>query len=203
MGETLYRKGGCADMEKRMEDEKIIQLIWDREEQGLRELSDKYNNYCHSISYRIVHDEEDAMECVNDTWFRTWNAIPPKRPAVLPGFLAKIVRNLSLNRYRHVHTERTGGNSVDIALEELQECVSDGRTVEEQIELRELSTSIARFLNRQSERNRAIFLQRYFYMMQTKEIAEKLGIREGTVRSILSRMRKDLRGWLEKEAVYL
>ena len=186
MGETLYRKGGCADMEKRMEDEKIIQLIWDREEQGLRELSDKYNNYCYSISYRIVHDEEDAMECVNDTWFRTWNAIPPKRPAVLPGFLAKIV-----------------GNSVDIALEELQECVSDGRTVEEQIELRELSTSIARFLNRQSERNRAIFLQRYFYMMQTKEIAEKLGIREGTVRSILSRMRKDLRGWLEKEAVYL
>ena len=75
--------------------------------------------------------------------------------------------------------------------------------MEEQIELRELSTSIARFLNRQSERNRAIFLQRYFYMMQTKEIAEKLGIREGTVRSILSRMRKDLRGWLEKEAVYL
>ena len=203
MGETLYRKGGCADMEKRMEDEKIIQLIWDREEQGLRELSDKYNNYCYSISYRIVHDEEDAMECVNDTWFRTWNAIPPKRPAVLPGFLAKIVRNLSLNRYRHMHTERRGGKSVDIALEELQECVSDGRTVEEQIELRELSTSIARFLNRQSERNRAIFLQRYFYMMQTKEIAEKLGIREGTVRSILSRMRKDLRGWLEKEAVYL
>ncbi|MBS4816654.1 MAG: sigma-70 family RNA polymerase sigma factor [Clostridium sp.] len=190
-------------MEKRMEDEKIIQLIWDREEQGLRELSDKYNNYCYSISYRIVHDEEDAMECVNDTWFRTWNAIPPKRPAVLPGFLAKIVRNLSLNRYRHMHTERRGGNSVDIALEELQECVSDGRTVEEQIELQELSTSIARFLNRQSERNRAIFLQRYFYMMQTKEIAEKLGIREGTVRSILSRMRKDLRGWLEKEAVYL
>ena len=74
MGETLYRKGGCADMEKRMEDEKIIQLIWDREEQGLRELSDKYNSYCHSISYRIVHDEEDAMECVNDTWFRTWNS---------------------------------------------------------------------------------------------------------------------------------
>lgn len=89
MGETLYRKGGCADMEKRMEDEKIIQLIWDREEQGLRELSDKYNNYCYSISYRIVHDEEDAMECVNDTWFRTWNAIPPKRPAVLPGSIAR------------------------------------------------------------------------------------------------------------------
>ncbi len=186
-----------------MEDEKIIQLIWDREEQGLKELSDKYNNYCHSISYRIVRDEEDARECVNDTWLQTWNAIPPKWPAVLPGFLAKIARNLSLNRYRHMHAARRGGNSVDIALEELQDCVSDGRTVEEQIELKELSAGIAKFLNRQSERNRAIFLQRYFYMMPTKEIAEKLGMREGTVRSTLSRMRKELRGWLEKEAVYL
>ena len=186
-----------------MEDEKIIQMIWERKEQGLKGLSDKYNNYCHSISYRIVHDEEDARECVNDTWLQTWNAIPPKRPAVLPGFLAKIVRNLSLNRYRHMHTARRGGKSVDIALEELQECVTDGRTVEEQIELKELSASIAKFLNRQSERNRAIFLQRYFYMMPTKEIAEKLGMREGTVRSTLSRMRKDLKGWLEKEAVSL
>ena len=64
-----------------MEDEKIIQLIWDREEQGLRELSDKYNNYCHSISYRIVHDEEDAMECVNDTWFR--DGIPCPKPCIV------------------------------------------------------------------------------------------------------------------------
>ena len=151
----------------------------------------------------VVKVEEDARECVNDTWLQTWNAIPPKRPAVLPGFLAKIIRNLSLNRYRHMHTKRRGGNSVDIALEELQDCVTDGRTVEEQIELKELSASIAKFLNRQSERNRAIFLQRYFYMMPTKEIAEKLGMREGTVRSTLSRMRKDLKGWLEKEAVYL
>lgn len=190
-------------MEKGMEDERIVQMIWERKEQGLKELSDKYNNYCYSVSYRIVHDEEDARECVNDTWFQTWNAIPPKRPAVLPGFLAKIVRNLSLNRYRRMHTERRGGNSVDIALEELQECVSDGRTVEEQIEFKELSASITKFLNRQSERNRAIFLQRYFYMMSIKEIAERLGMREGTVRSTLSRMRKDLRGWLEKEAVYL
>lgn len=186
-----------------MEDEKIIQMIWDRKEQGIKGLSDKYNNYCHSISYRIVHDEEDAGECVNDTWLQTWNAIPPKRPAVLPGFLAKIIRNLSLNRYRYMHTARRGGNSVDIALEELQDCVTDGRTVEEQIELKELSASIAAFLDRQPERNRAIFLQRYFYMMPTKEIAEKLGMREGTVRSTLSRMRKDLKGWLEKEAVYL
>lgn len=92
---------------------------------------------------------------------------------------------------------------MDIALEELQDCVTDGRTVEEQIELKELSASIAAFLDRQPERNRAIFLQRYFYMMPTKEIAEKLGMREGTVRSTLSRMRKDLKGWLEKEAVYL
>lgn len=92
-----------------MEDQEIVQLIWDRQEHGLRELSTKYNGYCYSVSYRIVHDAEDARECVNDTWLKTWNAIPPERPRALRGFLAKIVRNLSLNRYRNMHADRRGG----------------------------------------------------------------------------------------------
>ena len=112
-----------------MEDEKIVQLIWDRNENGINELSEKYDRYCFCISERIVHDEEDAKECVNDTWLRTWNTIPPSRPSVLSTFLAKIVRNLSLNRYRDMHALKRGGSSVNIAIEELNECITDGKTV--------------------------------------------------------------------------
>lgn len=186
-----------------MEDQEIVQLIWDRQEHGLRELSTKYNGYCYSVSYRIVHDAEDARECVNDTWLKTWNAIPPERPRALRGFLAKIVRNLSLNRYRNMHADRRGVGIVNLALEELQECVSDGRRVEERIELQELTGAIEAFLRQQTQRNRSIFLQRYFYLMQIREIAERHDMREGTVKSVLGRMRKELRTWLRKEAVYL
>lgn len=186
-----------------MEDEEIVQLIWDREEQGLRALSDKYNNYCYTISKRIVHRVEDAQECVNDTWLRIWHTIPPHRPHVLCGFLAKIVRNLSLNRYRDLHTGKRGGANVELALEELQECISDGKRVEERMEQRALTEAITVFLRKQSERNRVIFLQRYFYMASIREIANGLGMKEGTVKSVLSRMRGELRAWLEREAIYL
>ena len=172
-----------------MEDEKIVQLIWDRNENGINELSEKYDRYCFCISERIVHDEEDAKECVNDTWLRTWNTIPPSRPSVLSTFLAKIVRNLSLNRYRDMHALKRGGNSVNIAIEE------------QDMEYKLLTESIEDFLWKQTKRNRTVFLKRYFYVMDIKEIAEELDIKEGTVKSILSRMRKELAVWLEKEAV--
>ena len=201
-----------------MEDEKIVQLIWDRNENGINELSEKYDRYCFCISERIVHDEEDAKECVNDTWLFTWNSIPPRRPSILSSFvskitippsrpsvlstfLAKIVRNLSLNRYRDMHALKRGGSSVNIAIEELNECITDGKTVEKDMEYKLLTESIEDFLWKQTKRNRTVFLKRYFYVMDIKEIAEELDIKEGTVKSILSRMRKKLAVWLEKEAV--
>lgn len=186
-----------------MEDEAIVQLLWDRKEDGLAELSRKYEKYCFSISFHILCDSEDAKECVNDTWFRAWNAIPPHRPSCLSGFLGKIVRNLSLNCYKKSHAGRRGGDNVNLALDELEECVSDGKRVEEHLEQEVLTDAIARFLREQPEQKRVIFLQRYFYLSQVKEIAQSLGIKEGTVKSVLSRMRKELRVWLAKEAIYL
>ena len=104
-----------------------------------------------------------------------------------------------------VQTLSDAGRAVLVrrALEELQECVSDGRRVEERIELQELTGAIEAFLRQQTQRNRSIFLQRYFYLMQIREIAERHDMREGTVKSVLGRMRKELRTWLRKEAVYL
>ncbi|MDO4166055.1 MAG: RNA polymerase sigma factor [Eubacteriales bacterium] len=186
-----------------MEDQEIIDKLWERKEEGLLALTKKYQNYCHTVSYGILRNAEDVEECVNDTWMRVWNAIPPHRPNHLAGFLAKIVRNLSLNYAQKQHAQKRGGYEVSYVLEELSECVSDGKRVEERIERQELVHAIEAFLRQQTQKKRIVFLRRYFYMDSVKEIAEKLELKEGTVKSILSRMRNDLQKWLEKEAIYL
>ncbi len=185
-----------------MDDEQIVQLIWNREEKGLLELSQKYSDYCYNISYRILHCAEDTLECVNDTWLRVWNAIPPNRPAHLPGWLAKIVRNLSLNRYRENHAKKRH-DMVAVALEELTECLPDQHKVDEHLEHQALVQSIHKFLEQQNRQNRIIFLQRYFYMMSIQEISSQHSIPEGTVKSALCRMRKSLKDWLKQEAIEL
>ena len=184
-----------------MDDSQIINLYFARDENAIVETQNKYQNMCYIVAHNILYNREDSEECVNDTWLRTWNTIPPSRPSVLSTFLAKIVRNLSLNRYRDMHALKRGGNSVNIAIEELNECITDGKTVEKDMEYKLLTESIEDFLWKQTKRNRTVFLKRYFYIMDIKEIAEELDIKEGTVKSILSRMRKELAVWLEKEAV--
>ena len=184
-----------------MDDSQIINLYFARDENAIIETKNKYQNMCYRIAQNILYNREDSEECVNDTWLRTWNTIPPSRPSVLSTFLAKIVRNLSLNRYRDMHALKRGGSSVNIAIEELNECITDGKTVEKDMEYKLLTESIEDFLWKQTKRNRTVFLKRYFYVMDIKEIAEELDIKEGTVKSILSRMRKKLAVWLEKEAV--
>lgn len=183
-----------------MQDEEIINLIWERCENGLSHLSDKYEKYCHTISYRILKDYQDASECVNDTWLRVWNAIPPKRPAILSAFLAKIVRNLSLNYYTKKHALKRGSGEFELAYEELEECIQSRNTMEEQFKYNWLVESIKEFLMQQSAQNRIVFIRRYFYLDDIKSISVKLGIREGTVKSILSRTRKSLGEWLKEES---
>ena len=91
-----------------MEDDKIIALYWARKEEAISETDRKYGSYCRSISFRILNDKEDSEECVNDTWLHTWNAIPPGKPEFLAGFLGKIVRNLSISKYRAGTRSRAG-----------------------------------------------------------------------------------------------
>ncbi|MCI9078574.1 MAG: sigma-70 family RNA polymerase sigma factor [Lachnospiraceae bacterium] len=186
-----------------MEDEEIIQLLWDRREQGLERLSEKYGKYCYSVSLRIVNNEEDAKECVNDTWFSAWNSIPPQKPYNLGGYLAKVVRNISINCYNKKNAIKRGGGNIDLALEELSGCVAGRSKAEERMELEFIANIIADFLNSQDKAKRWMFMQRYFFMADIKEISEKICIKEGTVKSTLCRMRKQLKKRLEKEAVYL
>lgn len=190
-------------MGNEMQDDEIVQLLWDRKEQGLAQLQTKYKRYCGAIARRIAANSEDAEECVNDTWLRIWNSIPPHHPENLAGYLAKIVRNLALNSYKKQHRKKRGGDVMTVALEELSDCLADGKDTLEEIERQELSDMIAEFLRKKSRQQQAIFIKRYFYLMEIRELAHELQMKENTIKSILFRMRKELKAYLEGEGIYI
>lgn len=184
-----------------MDDNIIIDLFWQRTENAITEVSKKYARYCHSIAYRILYSNEDADECVNDTWLRTWNAIPPARPNRLSTFLGKITRNLALNRYEKMNAEKRGGGVVKIAISELEDCIPSDTSVEDEVEEIYITELIDRFLDKQPNKSRDVFVQRYWYLYSIADISTNLGISENTVKSILFRMREKLKQQLKKEGV--
>ena len=130
-----------------MDDAQIVQLYWDRDEQAIPATSEKYGNYCTSIAMNILGNQEDAEECVNDTYLNAWNAMPPHRPSILPTFLGKITRNLSFNRYKHHTADKRGGGEMPAVLEELSDLVSGRDDVEQAFDQRELTKAIDTFLD--------------------------------------------------------
>lgn len=134
-----------------MDDSKIIQLYWDRSEQAIPATAEKYGNYCTAIAKNILADRQDVEECLNDTYLKAWNAMPPHRPSVLSVFLGKITRNLAFNQYRKNHTDKRGKGTVSLVLDELSECVSDGNGVEQTMDYKELVKTINAFLGTLSE----------------------------------------------------
>lgn len=181
-----------------MEDAKIIDLYFGRDETAIEETDRKYGTYCRGVAWNILQSAEDSEECVNDTWLRAWNAMPPQRPGVLRQFLAKITRNLSLDRFRASHAQKRGSGEVPLALEELKECVGAGDPATD-AERKLLEALIGQFLQRLSPRDRNVFLRRYFYMESHKDIAARYGMKEANVRLCLSRTRQKLRDYLRKE----
>lgn len=181
-----------------MDDSAIIELYWQRSEDAISETNTKYGSYCFKIANNILSNKEDSDECVNDTWLRVWNAIPPKKPEKFRIFLGKITRNLSFDKYKKANTIKRSGEMLFI-LDELSECISGGNTTEDEVNLKLLGESITKFLHTLSEREREIFLRRYFYAEAVNEIAEKTKLTANNVSTILSRTRARLREHLEKE----
>ena len=181
-----------------MEDSKIIDLYFERNEAAITETDQKYGAYCRSIAWNILQNREDSEECVSDTWLRAWNSMPPQRPGVLRQFLAKITRNLSLDRFRADHAQKRGSGEVPLALEELKECVGTGDPATE-AERTLLAQLIERFLQTLTQRDRGVFLRRYFYMESHKDIAARYGMKEANVRLCLSRTRQKLVLFLREE----
>lgn len=186
-----------------MEDSRIIDLYWRRSESAIAETSNKYGRYCYSISHNILHNDEDAKECVNDTYLRAWNAMPPDRPNRLSVFLGKITRNLSLNRYKGFHAEKRGFGETPLALSELNESIPAAFDLEQAAEASSLAEALNRFLAAQPRKTRIIFVQRYWYLMPIGELARLHGSSESQTKSLLFRIRGKLKTHLEKEGIAL
>lgn len=184
-----------------MEDSAIIELYFERNENAISETDHKYGDYCCAIARNILSSRQDSEECVNDTWLRTWNTIPPQRPRVLRQFLAKITRNLSIDRYRAETAQKRGGGQTELALEELQECICVNGDPAGLMEMEVLKTAIGAFLKQLPDRERSIFLRRYFYVEDFAEIGQRYGLKDTNVRLILSRTRKKLAHHLQKEGL--
>ena len=186
-----------------MEDARIVELYWERDEAAIAESSAKYGGYCYQIAFRILALREDAEECVNDTYLRTWNAIPPARPSAFRAWLGRIVRNLSLDRWKQSRTAKRGGDGMEVLLGELDDCVPEPHGTEKTMEDQEIASLISAFLRRQSPESRIIFLRRYWYGQSVADIAAGMNCGEGKVKSSLFRTRKALRTYLEQEEVFL
>ena len=186
-----------------MEDRKIVDLYWERDERAISVTREKYEPYCYAIARNILPRHEDAEECVSDTWLAAWNAMPPRRPRVLGPFLGKITRNLSFDRYRRDHAEKRGGGELPLILEELGDCISGGDTPEEALDRKEILYAINDYLDTLSARKRNLFVCRYWYADSVGDIARRCGMRETAVSMALARIREGLREWLSERGIAL
>ncbi len=186
-----------------MQDEQIIELYWNRSQEAITASGQKYGQYCSSIAWRILYNREDTEECVNDTWLHAWNAMPPQRPRILKAFLGRITRNLSLNLYEKRHTQRRGGGETPACLDELEECIADAGRTDAYVDRSVLTQTLQRFLQELPQQDRILFVQRYWYVLPVKQIAEQAGMGESAVKMKLLRMREKLKAVLAREEVYV
>lgn len=183
-----------------MDDQKIIALYWNRSPSAITETERKYGKYCYSIAYHILSDHHYSEECVNDTYLQVWDVIPPQRPNRFCAFLGRITRNLALNRYAYENAAKRGGGAVAVSLDELEECLcaAYGENLAERLALQDVLNSFLSDL-RQTDRN--IFLQRYWYFLEIRQIAREMMMTEGQVKMRLHRLRQELKCRLEQEGL--
>jgi len=179
-----------------MDDRQIIELFFNRDEAALSETQEKYGKYCLKIAGNILEDVEDSKECVNDTWVTAWNRIPPIKPVSLKAFLGKVVRDISLSKYRENHAKKRY-NAMTVMLEELEECIPSGINIEDQTEKRELIGLIDDYLEGIKTVDRVLFVRRYYFGEPVNDLAEEFGFSENKVSQRLLKIRRKLKTFVE------
>lgn len=185
-----------------MQDKRIIELYWARDTEAIVQSGRKYGSYCFSVAKNILENHEDAEECVNDTWFDAWNAMPPHRPKVLRMFFAKITRRISLDRWRRRMSQKRGSGETPAVLEELAECIAGESDLEEEIIANELAECIRVFLRMLPARDCDVFLRRYFFTESISEISAGYGLTNNHTSVILNRTRNKLKTYLAGEGYF-
>ena len=185
-----------------MEDEKIVELYFERSEAAISETQTKYGRYCYAIAYNILYSNEDAEECVNDTYIRAWNTMPPQKPSKLSAFLGAITRNLSLDRYDRIKAKKRS-DCTEIALEELGECIPYFDEYSQASNELALKEAIDGFLSTLKKETRIIFMRRYGYLCSVKDIAASFGLSESNVKVTLMRTRMKFKKYLEDHGLVI
>lgn len=180
-----------------MEDHQIVDLYWARSERAIEQTEQKYGRMLTGISASLVLTIEDAQECVNDTYLAAWNSMPTERPVYLGAFLSKLVRRISISKYRAEKAKKRGG--ADILIDELTECIPSDFDLCAEYENQMLAEALNRFLLSLDDEKRYIFIRRYYYSDPIEKIASELSFGEGKIKSVLFRLRNSLRDFLEKE----
>ena len=180
-----------------MEDSKIIQLFWERDEAAVSAVSEKYGRYCAVIARNIVGNEQSVEECVNDTLLDLWEVIPPNRPKHLPAFISEVVRNNALDAVRGSKAQKRGGGDLSLILDEIYDIASD-YSVEKIAEQREILDSVNKFLERLPEKKQKVFVLRYWHCCSIPDISQIVGMSEANVYNVLKRVRKKLLEYLRK-----
>lgn len=190
----IKNKGGIS-----LEDDKIVQLFLSRDEEAIRKTSEKYGTRLRAVALAITSDYQTSEECENDTYVQAWNLIPPNEPKTyLYAFLARIIRHISIDRCRKEKTLKRGAFITELT-EEMEMCISDVKDLESELEAKELGAAISKFLRSLPKEKRVIFVRRYFFMDSVAEISKRCAISESKVKTVLFRVRKELREYLKKE----
>lgn len=182
-----------------MDDSDIVRLFLDRNETALSVTEKKHGKRCMTVANNILKNREDAEDCVNDSYLKLWELIPPHCPQILGTFLCRIVRNTAINMLKAKNAGKRGSGIAEVVFEELEECIPDKGSVERTYESKELLAAVNSFLRQIPIENRRIFVLRYWYCCELSEIAERFGTRKNTVSVILNRTRGRLRKYLEEE----
>lgn len=185
-----------------MEDSAIVTLYWNRQEEAALETQEKYGAYCMQIATRILGDQEDARECVNDVYAAAWSSIPPNRPQNLKTYLGKLTRRISMKRWRSRDAQKRGSGEIALSLEELADCIPAGISLEDQVVGKELSKTLNLFLEKLPKLQRQVFVLRYWYGCSIRDIGGKFGFSKSKVESMLHRTRTKLRETLRKEGYF-
>lgn len=183
-----------------MENHKIIDLFFLRSEMAVTELEKKYGTVCKKLAFHILNNQEDAEECVNDAYLAVWSKIPPNRPDPLQAYLCRIVRNLSIKKYR-ANTAEKRNSFYDVSLDELAECIPARETIEDHRDAKGLGKQLDAFLDTLDQKSRVLFLRRYWFSESLAELASAFHITEHNAAVRLSRIRAKLRNYLSKEGI--
>lgn len=185
-----------------MKDDELVSLLFARDEKALAELKTKYGAYCYTVACNILRSREDAEECISDALLAVWKSIPPARPENLQMYLANIVRNTAISRWRRERAGKRGSGHIELLLEELSDAAAGDRSLENLDDVLSLRESFNGFLHSLPKEQRSIFLLRYWYMLTVAEISQRLGIGESKVKVTLHRTRIRLKKYLKERDSY-